>query len=72
MNNVGKTDKIVRLIIGLGLISLLFTLEGNLKFIGLIGIVPILTAFLSYCPLYSIFGFRTCSITEENRKKNKS
>lgn len=59
MKNIGKIDKIIRIILGLILLSLLFILKGNLKYLGLIGIVPILTASISFCPIYKIFGIKT-------------
>lgn len=60
MKNVGRIDKVIRLIVDLSLLSLLYFMNGNLKYLGLIGLVPILTATVSYCPLYSIFGIKTC------------
>ena len=62
MKNVGSIDKGVRFILGLILLSLFFIMKGNLKYLGLIGLVPILTATISFCPLYSIFGIKTCKI----------
>ena len=62
MKNVGSIDKVVRYIVGLALLSLLFLEKGNLKYLGLIGLVPILTATISICPLYSILGIKTCKI----------
>ncbi|MCJ7690773.1 MAG: DUF2892 domain-containing protein [Clostridiaceae bacterium] len=62
MENVGSTDKIIRYIIGVALLSLLFIVPGNLKFWGLIGLIPILTAAFSFCPLYAIFGIKTCPV----------
>ena len=59
MKNVGKIDKTIRIIVGVGLLSLLFILSGNLKFIGLIGIIPLVTAFVGFCPLYGILGMST-------------
>ncbi len=59
--NVGSADKIVRVIIGLGLLSLMFLLEGNIRWIGLIGVVPVLTALIGWCPAYSLFGMNTTS-----------
>ena len=59
MKNVGKIDKIIRLILGVVFFSLFFLLDGNLKFLGLIGFVPIITALINFCPLYSIFGIHT-------------
>ena len=62
MKNVGSIDKIIRFIVGLALLSLFFFMKGNLKYLGLIGLVPILTATISICPLYLIFGIKTCKI----------
>ena len=59
MKNVGNVDRIVRVIIGLGLLSLLFILDGNARFWGLIGIIPLVTAFIGICPLYLVFGIKT-------------
>jgi len=58
--NVGSADKVVRIVIALVLFSLYFFLEGNLRYIALIGIIPLLTAFTSWCPIYTIFGITTC------------
>lgn len=60
--NVGTTDRIIRIIIGLAVLSLLFVLEGNLRWLGLIGLVPLLTAVTGNCPLYSIIGLSTCPL----------
>jgi len=60
MKNIGNTDKIVRVVIGLGLLSLYFILDGNMKFIGFVGLVPIITALIGFCPLYAPFGIKTC------------
>jgi hypothetical protein len=62
MQNVGSIDRLVRVIIGLGLLSLWFVLPGPARFVALVGIVPLLTAAMSYCPLYSILGLRTCPV----------
>lgn len=60
--NVGSVDKIVRLIIAAGLFSLFFILQDDLKWLGLIGIVPLVTALASWCPLYTVFGIKTCKM----------
>jgi len=62
MKNVGSTDKVIRYIIGVALLSLLFIIPGNLKFLGLIGLVPILTAAFSLCPLDAIFEIKTFQV----------
>lgn len=58
--NVGGIDRAVRVILGLGLLSLFFLLEGNAKWFGLVGLVPLLTATIRFCPLYSLVGVNTC------------
>lgn len=58
--NVGSIDRVLRVIVGLALLSLIFILEGNSRWLGLIGIIPIATAFMSWCPLYALLGVSTC------------
>lgn len=58
--NVGNLDKIIRVVIGLALISSFFILESNMRYFGLIGIIPLATAALGSCPLYTLFGIKTC------------
>lgn len=58
--NIGKVDKTIRIILGLGLLSLTFL--GPKSMFGLIGLIPLATAFFNTCPLYTIFGMNTCSV----------
>ncbi len=58
--NVGSADKAIRIVIGLALLSLLFLLDGKARWFGLIGLVPLLTAFTGFCPLYTLLGVNTC------------
>lgn len=59
-NNVGGIDKILRIVVGLGLLSLIFI--GPKTWWGLIGLIPLGTALLGNCPLYSILGVSTCPL----------
>ncbi len=54
--NVGSADKIIRIILGLAIIVFGYL---NESWWGLVGLVPILTAFLGYCPAYSLLGVST-------------
>jgi hypothetical protein len=58
--NVGGIDRTLRIVAGLALLSLFFLLEGNARYWGLIGIVPILTGTFRFCPAYLPFGISTC------------
>lgn len=64
--NVGNTDRVLRTILGVGLLSLIFLLEGEARWLGLIGIVPLVTAAMRYCPLYSVLGVNTCATGMRN------
>ena len=57
--NVGSTDKIARIVVGALLI--LLALTGTIGWWGWIGVVPIATALMGWCPAYSIFGMNTCA-----------
>lgn len=57
--NVGNVDRVIRVILGLVLLSLFFILDGGLKYIGLLGLVLLLTAIIKFCPLYPIFKYNT-------------
>lgn len=62
-SNVGSADRIVRVVIGLALLSLLFLLNGNARWWGLIGVVPLITAAFRFCPFYRLVGLNTCRLT---------
>ncbi len=61
--NVGIADKWIRIVIGLVLISLVFW--GPKTPWGWIGIVPLLTAFMNFCPLYTVLGISTKKADEK-------
>jgi hypothetical protein len=58
--NVGSVDRAVRIVAGLALLSLVFLLNGSARWLGLIGVVPLLTASFRFCPLYTVLGISTC------------
>lgn len=56
--NMGKIDRILRAILGIGLISLAFV--GPQTPWGWIGVIPLITALVGWCPAYLPFGISTC------------
>lgn len=56
--NEGTIDRIVRVVIGIALLSLVFV--GPQTMWGLVGIVPLLTGIVGFCPAYKLFGLSTC------------
>ena len=62
--NVGGIDKALRIIGGIVLLALFFGLEGNARWLGLIGLVPLLTGLIGWCPAYALIGVKTCSVQQ--------
>mgnify|MGYP001055500140 FL=1 len=58
--NAGTIDRIIRVVLGLVLLSLVFF--GPQTPWGWIGLVPLVTGLIGNCPLYTLFGFNTCSL----------
>lgn len=59
--NEGPVDRIVRVVIGLFLLSM--TVAWPQTAWGWVGVVPLMTGVLGTCPLYRMLGIRTCSRT---------
>ena len=60
--NVGGMDRMLRIVVGIVLLSLFFILEGNARYVGLLGIVAIATGVFRFCPAYTLLGVNTCSM----------
>lgn len=57
MTNEGTIDRAIRIVLGLGLLSLAFI--GPQTPIGYVGVVPLATGILGFCPAYRLLGLRT-------------
>jgi Na+/H+ antiporter NhaA len=65
--NMGSTDKLIRLLVAIILIALYYTnvLKDTLGIVSLIvALVLTITSLISFCPLYAIFGIKTCKKEE--------
>ena len=58
-SNIGSLDRILRVLVGLGLLSLIFV--GPKTLWGLVGLVPLGTALIGLCPAYRLLGLNTCA-----------
>lgn len=56
--NVGRADQIIRIAMGLGLLSMI-ALAPESGYWGLIGLLPLVSAVVRYCPTYQLIGVRT-------------
>lgn len=60
--NAGTLDRILRAALGIGLISIVFV--GPQTPWGWLGIIPLATSVLGWCPLYAMLGINTCGVRE--------
>ena len=58
--NVGGIDRTLRIVIGLALIAAAAT--GTIGLWGYVGVLPLLTGLVGWCPPYSLLGWNTCSV----------
>ncbi len=58
--NAGGIDRVLRIMVGLVLIALAAT--GKVGVWGWIGVVPLLTGAVGFCPAYTLLGMKTCSV----------
>jgi hypothetical protein len=64
MPNIGGIERVLRLAVGLVLIAYAIPLGFSVtgwNWVGWIGVIPLLTAVVGFCPLYTLFGISTCS-----------
>jgi len=58
--NEGGFDRILRIVVGLAVLSLAFV--GPKTALGYIGLVPLITGLVGVCPLYTILGLNSCPV----------
>jgi len=56
--NEGAIDRVLRVVVGLVVLSLVFI--GPKTPLGWIGLLPLITGLVGFCPAYALFGLRTC------------
>ncbi|MDO9052163.1 MAG: DUF2892 domain-containing protein [Methylotenera sp.] len=56
--NVGGIDRVLRIVAGLALIAWVVLADGRVW--AWIGVVPLATGLIKFCPLYGIFGISSC------------
>ncbi|MCC6510451.1 MAG: DUF2892 domain-containing protein [Pirellulaceae bacterium] len=61
--NMGNVDRLVRIAVGVGLLAIVFV--GPQTPLGYIGIVPLLTGIIGFCPAYCPLGLSTCRVPRQ-------
>jgi hypothetical protein len=63
--NEGTADRVLRVAVGIGILSLVVV--GPQTLWGLVGLVPLMTGLVGSCPIYTLFGMSTCTVTAQQR-----
>ena len=63
--NIHPIERVIRVVVGLVLTSMAFVGPANPWF--LIGIVPVLTGLIGWCPPYQILGINTCKLSHNQK-----
>jgi len=71
LQNIGAIDRTARIIIGIALISVFFVFNFSpvtmwLAVLPLLGILPLTTGILGWCPVYALFHTKSCGMDEYN------
>ncbi len=61
--NIGKVERVVRVVVGLGILSLAFV--GPASAWGYLGLAPIVTGLVGWCPPYTLLGIDTRTAREK-------
>jgi hypothetical protein len=57
--NIGNTDRIVRLAMGIGFFAFFLLVTAPIRWFGILGFIPLLTAYAGSCPMYNVLGIDT-------------
>ena len=58
--NVGRIDRTLRIVVGLAILAMWFVVEGPTRWWTLVGLVPLVTGLVGWCPAYQLLGMKTC------------
>ena len=64
--NIHNIERIIRIVAGIGIVSLVFI--GPQSPWGWLGLVPLVTGTIGWCPPYALFGFSTCKKADSHRR----
>lgn len=68
-NNVGNTDRFIRVILGLVIIAAGVFYQ---SYWAIIGTIPVVTGLIGWCPAYRLFGISTCEVQSKTEQKKAS
>jgi DUF2892 family protein len=63
MKNEGTIDRAIRVVVGLLVLSLLVV--GPQSYWALLGLIPLVTGLIGFCPLYKVLGLNSCPVSQK-------
>jgi len=57
--NMSNLDRGIRIVVGVAILSLILFLSGGIRWIGLLGLIPLVTGIIGFCPLYALLKIKT-------------
>ncbi|MBI2840565.1 MAG: DUF2892 domain-containing protein [Acidobacteria bacterium] len=63
--NIGTVERVIRVIVGIGVLSVAFVGKGTPW--TYLGILPLLTGVVGWCPPYAVFGISTCKASDQEK-----
>jgi hypothetical protein len=57
--NIGSAERVVRIVLGIALLSCIVIVSGNMRWVGLAGLAPLVTGLTGWCPFYSFLSWLT-------------
>ncbi len=54
ISNIGSPERVIRIAAGIALLCVVVFVQGNWRWAGLIGLVPLVTGLMSWCPIYAL------------------
>ncbi|MGZ3180842.1 MAG: YgaP family membrane protein [Telluria sp.] len=58
--NVGTVDRVIRIVLGLLILGLFFMLDEGVRWWALLGIIPLASGLVAWCPVYKLLGIDSC------------
>ena len=68
-SNIGLGDRVFRISVGIGILSLITLETSEWRFLALLGFVPLATGMVGSCPIYSLVGFDTLTTKRARRRR---
>lgn len=67
--NTGTTDRLIRVTIGTALLTSFYFMQDTYWL--LVGIIPLVTGYVGFCPLYTLCKMDTCNVTPASKAEKK-